>query len=117
MINVSFRNADGEAGEVQFCAPPVPGVGYRLAEPQGDYVSTFAKRAGHAGEKKMSCNCILDFLYGGLEGHSTGGFTGPVTFGEIAYVLLNQTLVKLDVPAWTGSPAAGPAIAMMGQAM
>ena len=32
-----------------------------------------------------------------MQGQTTGNFTGPVTFGEIAYILLNQTLVKLDV--------------------
>jgi hypothetical protein len=41
----------------------------------------------------FSCNCILNFLYGELEGKSIGTFTGPVTFGEIAYQLVNQTLV------------------------
>ena len=32
-----------------------------------------------------------------LEGKKTGAFTGPITFGEIAYQLLNQTLVYLEV--------------------
>jgi hypothetical protein len=32
-----------------------------------------------------------------LEGKTTAGMTGPMTFGEIAYQLLNQTLVYLEV--------------------
>jgi hypothetical protein len=32
-----------------------------------------------------------------LEGKKTGGVTGPITFGEIAYQLLNQTLAYISV--------------------
>ena len=32
-----------------------------------------------------------------LEGKKTDPFTGPVTYGEIAYQLLNQTLVYLEL--------------------
>lgn len=99
LINASFRSVDTAAGEVQFYAPVFPGIEYRVAAPQGDYAGTFARVSGTGGEEQLSCNCILNFLYGELEGQSTGGFTGPVTFGEVAYVLLNQTLVKLDVAA------------------
>ncbi|WP_340301592.1 DUF6976 family protein [Roseobacter sp. HKCCD5988] len=28
-----------------------------------------------------SCNCILNYLYGEMEGKSVSGFTGPMTFG------------------------------------
>lgn len=97
-INVSFQSVDPDTG-VQFYAPVFPGVEYRLARPQGDYAGSFAARMGSAGAGQYSCNCILNYLYGELEGRQTGGFTGPVTFGEIAYILLNQTLVKLDIAA------------------
>jgi hypothetical protein len=45
----------------------------------------------------FSCNCILNFLFGGLEGQKIGNLQGPVTFGEIGYQLLNQTLVVLRI--------------------
>jgi hypothetical protein len=32
-----------------------------------------------------------------LESKKTNHFVGPITFGEIAYQLLNQTLVYLEV--------------------
>ncbi|MDZ7909902.1 MAG: hypothetical protein U5N10_17935 [Gemmobacter sp.] len=99
MINVSFQNVDAASGNVQFYAPVFPGIEYRLAGSAGDYVATFAEKVGAAGTGSCSCNCILNYLYGGLEGKTTGGYTGPVTFGEVAYVLLNQTLVKLDLAA------------------
>lgn len=99
MINVSFQNVDAEAGKVDFYAPVFPGVEYRLASPQGDYAETFRAQVGAAGGDAYSCNCILNYLYGELEGKTTGGYTGPVTFGEIAYILLNQTLVRLELAA------------------
>lgn len=46
---------------------------------------------------EFSCNCILNFLYSELEGKRTGELIGPVTFGEVAYQLLNQTLVYLQI--------------------
>ena len=46
---------------------------------------------------EFSCNCILNYLYGELEGKVTEGMYGPVTFGEIAYQLLNQTLVYVRI--------------------
>jgi hypothetical protein len=39
----------------------------------------------------------LNYLYSGLEGRNTAPFVGPITFGEIAYQLLNQTLVYLQM--------------------
>ncbi len=44
----------------------------------------------------FACNCVLNFLYGKLEG-AQAGLPGPFTFGEIAYQLLNQTMVYCDV--------------------
>jgi hypothetical protein len=99
MINVSFQNVDAQAGKVDFYAPVFPGVEYRIAAPQDNYAETFRAVAGTAGEHALSCNCILNYLYGDLEGKTTGGYTGPVTFGEIAYILLNQTLVRLEIAA------------------
>lgn len=99
MINVSFQAVDAKAGTVQFYAPVFAGQEYRLAKPQHDYAASFAAQIGTAGGDKLSCNCILNFVHGDLQGKTTGGYTGPVTFGEVAYVLLNQTLVKLDLAA------------------
>jgi hypothetical protein len=74
-------------------------VDYHVAKPVDDYAAAF--RAALAGRELdravMSCNCILNFLFGELEGKAIGGVQGPVTFGEIAYQLLNQTLVVLRV--------------------
>lgn len=98
MINVSFQSIDGAEG-VRFYAPVMAGVEYRIAKGTGDYAASFAERAKGDGRTEMSCNCILNYLYGGLEGRSTGTFSGPATFGEIAYLLVNQTMVRLRITA------------------
>jgi hypothetical protein len=45
----------------------------------------------------FSCNSILNFLHGEMEGSKIENFDGPVTFGEIAFQLANQTLVYISV--------------------
>lgn len=98
MVNVSIKGLDAEAGRVDFYAPVFPGLDYKLAAPVADYVGAFrsALPQGDSG-MSFSCNCILNYLYSGLEGKRTGNVTGPMTFGEIAYQLLNQTLAYLSI--------------------
>lgn len=99
LVNVSVRAVDAASGDVSFFAPVVAGVEYRLARSVPDYAEAFRAHLADGGAGQLSCNCILNYLYGEMEGKKTGRFTGPVTFGEIAYILLNQTLVKLDIAA------------------
>jgi len=98
MINVSFKAVDAGAGVVDFYAPVFDDIDYRIARPVPDYAHAFVdalpEDAHGAG---WSCNCILNFLYGELEGKKTGPVTGPMTFGEIAYQLLNQTMVYVTL--------------------
>lgn len=97
-INVSIQSI-GDDGKVTFYAPVFPHTDYRLARPIEDYAAAFARRlAEESGEAPaFACNCILNYLHGKLEGRSVGGIRGPITFGEIAYQLLNQTLVRLHI--------------------
>ncbi len=98
MVNVSFQSVDEKAGLVALYAPVFKGVEYKIAAPVPDYVKEFTARLQDARISPVfSCNCILNFLYSKLEGKKTGSFTGPITFGEIAYQLLNQTLVYLEI--------------------
>jgi hypothetical protein len=99
MVNVSVRAVDGAAGKVDLYAPVFKGITYRFAKPVPDYIHAFDKAIGSTnfGSVAFSCNCILNFLYAELEGKKTGSIVGPVTFGEIAYMLLNQTLVYLTI--------------------
>ncbi|WP_428635211.1 DUF6976 family protein [Sedimenticola sp.] len=98
MVNVSIKNSDSTKGTVEFYAPVFSGVDYKLAAPVADYIDAFMAATPSAGDSWVfSCNCILNYLYMELEGKQTANITGPFTFGEIAYQLLNQTLVYLSV--------------------
>jgi hypothetical protein len=101
LINTSFQSVDPASGEVKFYAPVFSGVTYKHAKAVEDYASSFTdqlKSIGLSDETVVfSCNCILNYLYSELEGKNTSPFVGPITFGEIAYQLLNQTLVYLQM--------------------
>jgi len=96
-VNVSFKSI--ENGVVNLYAPVFANIQYRIAKNIEDYEKEFHnKLAPFKGKESVfSCNCILNFLYGNLEGKSLDAFFGPITFGEIAYQLLNQTLVYVIV--------------------
>jgi hypothetical protein len=72
---------------------------YKHAKPVTNYVEEFTSQMpkGSTDNILFSCNCILNYLYSELEGKKTSDVTGPMTFGEVAYQLLNQTLVYLSV--------------------
>ena len=85
--------------KVELCAPVFKGVEYRFAAPVANYEEVFRKKIEEArvGTPALSCNCILNYMYGNLQGVKTPPFTGPVTFGEVAYQLMNQTLVYCEI--------------------
>lgn len=96
-VNVSFKAL--EDGVVYLYAPVFAGIEYRMAKSILDYEEAFHSKLEGVSDNNavFSCNCILNFLYGGLEGKKLDAFSGPVTFGEIAYQLVNQTLVYVTV--------------------
>ena len=98
-VNVSFKSLDSQNGRVEFYAPVVSGVEYKLASPLADYVAAFEASHQELSTEHVvfSCNCILNYLHSKLEGRRTSGLVGPVTFGEIAFQLLNQTLVYVEI--------------------
>lgn len=98
MINTSFQTIDELNDKVSFYAPVFEGIEYKIAAPIDNYVKSFNDVISKLNiEPVFTCNCILNYLYSDLEGKKTGTLTGPMTFGEIAYQLLNQTLVHLTI--------------------
>ncbi len=99
LINTSVQKVDEENRRVDLYAPVFEGVEYRWAADMDDYMAAFTSQVPDAIAENVifSCNCILNYLYSDLKGKRTGSFVGPVTFGEIAYQLLNQTLVYLQI--------------------
>lgn len=98
MINVSIKGVDGGTRVVDFYAPVFEDSEYRFAAPVSDYVRAFNEHLPNNAETVgFACNCILNYLYSELEGKKVPTMLGPMTFGEIAYQLLNQTLVYLTI--------------------
>ena len=96
-VNVSFKSI--ENGIVHLYAPVFKNIKYRIAASIANYENEFnSKLIPFKGKSSVfSCNCILNFLYGNLEGKRLDTFFGPITFGEVAYQLVNQTLVYVTV--------------------
>lgn len=96
-INTSIKSV--ENGTVGFYAPVFRNIDYRFATKVDDYSGQFKERiaAMEAKDPVFSCNCILNYMYGNLNGQKIPPFTGPVTFGEVAYQLINQTLVYCEI--------------------
>ncbi|MCL1997322.1 MAG: hypothetical protein FWG65_00970 [Turicibacter sp.] len=90
-------------GKVHFASPIFGDMEYRFAKPIPDYEAAFIEKLnGLTSEKPLfSVNCIGNFWHGRLEGKLSDAiaatFVGPVSFGEIAYQLVNQTLVYVTV--------------------
>jgi len=97
-INVSIKEVDTDNGIVSFYAPVFSSKKYKFAKPVNNYVNKFEQNVINIEvDNSFSCNCILNYLYGELEGKKINNVKGPITFGEIAYQLLNQTLVTLTI--------------------
>ena len=98
-INTSLKELHEEEKIVDLWCPVFKGVSYKLSAPVPDYAAAFIENVpnGLGDQVVFSCNCLLNYLYGELEGKRTADIRGPITFGEIAYQLLNQTLAYLTI--------------------
>jgi hypothetical protein len=99
MVNVSFQAVDRVGHLVRFYSPVFAGLTYRHARPIGDYARDFVAHLPGSWPQQVvfSCNCILNYFYSELAGKQGQAVSGPLTFGEVAYQLLNQTMVYLTV--------------------
>ncbi len=97
-INVCIKEVRKDDKEVDFYGPLFNDVEYRFAAPVEDYVKQFNQAVPEeAFRANFACNCVLNYLYLGLEGKQVSAVLGPMTFGEIAYQLVNQTMVYLII--------------------
>lgn len=94
MINVSFKTVDAERGLTKLYAPLFPNVEYRLAAPVDDYDSALERELHKIPPGPVIIiSCILNCLYSQVQ--TTSRIPSLISFGEIAYGLLNQTLVYM----------------------
>lgn len=96
-VNVSIDKV--KDGKVLLCAPVFENINYRFSDNVDDYAEEFRKRIEKYRDRSFvfSCNCVLNYIFGELDGKDLGGFYGPVCYGEIACRLLTQTLVYIEV--------------------
>ena len=99
MVNVSFQAVDPVSRAVRFYSPVFAGLTYRHARPVGDYAAQLAARLPRQwpGRLLFSCTCILNHFYAESAGRPGADAPSLLTFGEVAYQLLNQTMVYLTV--------------------
>jgi hypothetical protein len=98
LCNVGIRDLDLANNRIRFFSPVFEGVSYRQARAVGDYAQRFlAAIPSQLHTVAFSCNCVHNYLHGQLQGRRTGSLEGPMTFGEIAYQLVNQTLVYITI--------------------
>jgi hypothetical protein len=100
LLNISILKDDPQDGTVTLLSPVCPSLDYRFADSVLDYREEFIRAAntlGPAAQMTVSSICVLNALHAGLhKGHGLP-ITAPVTFGQIAYTVLNQTLTCLAV--------------------
>ncbi|MFZ5446163.1 MAG: DUF6976 family protein [Myxococcota bacterium] len=97
-LNVSLQRVDAATGRVDFYAPVFKGVEYRFPLVPADYERAFRDELERRRiEPLFACNCVLNYLAAGLAGRRSGALQGPFTFGEIAWMLLNQTAVYVTL--------------------
>lgn len=98
-INTSIRSLDPISGRVDFYRPVFPGIDYQLAKPIENLPRVFAEKAKELpqGPPVFGCTCLVNYLGGGFEGRSVVHPPGPITFGQVAHQLLNQTSIVLTI--------------------
>jgi hypothetical protein len=99
-ISVSLKELDAQSRSVKFFAPVMRGRVYRQADVVPDYREALVRFAAlQKLDPVLSCNCYNNYAYNGLEGAAFNPLPGPAVFGELAHVLMNQTLVCLSIKA------------------
>jgi hypothetical protein len=96
-VSISFKDVTTKT--VHLYAPVKAGVEYRFAKNVSDYEADFREKLESIDHKNyvFACNCVLNFLNGRMQGKDIGGLYGPVTFGEVAWKVVNQTLIYVIV--------------------
>ena len=97
LINRDVKIVDTKKGEVTFFSPTYAGDKYFLVKNGADYLKMFNDKLGSKRSDIATCfSCISYFFGGNFEGRHVVK-NGVYAFGEIAYQLLNKTIVTLEI--------------------
>ncbi len=105
LLNVSILKNDPLDGTVSVFAPVNPSLTYRFAEAVLDYQEEFIHAAAELGpveEMVFFSVGVLNLQYAALAEKHGLSLSAPVSFGEIAYTVLNQTLTCLSINQFGG---------------
>ncbi|EJF52621.1 hypothetical protein SapgrDRAFT_0889 [Saprospira grandis DSM 2844] len=94
LINTTIQRVEEKI--VYFYAPVSTDQVYHLAKTVDYNPQAFRKEMPNS-PAITACNCIVNYLNFKLDGEQLGNYEGPFTFGEVGYILLNQTLVLLHI--------------------
>jgi hypothetical protein len=95
---VSFKEIDEKEKVVRLYAPLYKKIQYKLAKAEGNYYDMLIKNIQEENNFILPVICILHFLYGDLANKISHEIPdAPTTFGEIAHILVNQTLTYLSI--------------------
>lgn len=97
LINRDVKKIDVENGEVSFYAPVFSDETYYLANLVDNYQELFINKASTRDFNiTYSCACVSYYLMGNLENKKID-IEGVFAFGEIAFQLLNKTMVYVEI--------------------
>ncbi|MBQ5549977.1 MAG: hypothetical protein IIT32_02845 [Bacteroidales bacterium] len=97
LINRDPKVVDLAKGTTSFFSPAYAGDEYYLVKPGNDYLAMFNEALKAKKSEIVACfSCISYFFGGSFEGKSIIK-NGCYAFGEIAYQLLNKTIVTLEI--------------------
>ena len=96
--NVSLGGYDTDSGRVNFYAPVFHDIVYKFARPVADPLQAL-RNALPANDDSVvfGCLCTGNYMDGALADYSGNRFEGPVSYGEIAYLMTNQCIVRLRI--------------------
>jgi hypothetical protein len=90
------KSVNVEAGEAVFFSPAYESDIHYIVKQNNDYLATFNRRLGRKTDVIACMSCTSYFWQGDFD-YRHIDFNGVYTFGEIAYQLLNKTIVTLEV--------------------
>lgn len=97
LINRDVKIVDIKEGKVTFFSPAYAGDEYYLVKNGNDYLKMFNDNLNSKTSEVAAClSCVSYYFSGKFEGRNICK-NGIYAFGEIAYQLLNKTIVTLEI--------------------
>ncbi|MBQ3655540.1 MAG: hypothetical protein II956_01675 [Bacteroidales bacterium] len=97
LINRDTKIVDTKKGEVTFFSPVYAGDKYHLVKNGQDYLKMFNDNLSVKRTDVVACFSCVSYFFGGDFTGKKVVTNGNYAFGEIAYQLLNKTIVTLEI--------------------